>query len=239
MRPHESSETKPAGADGPSSSQEPVDDAGDGPPVEQVLVVPRKDLVEAGQLPQGFLAGGCADFLSLVALKGTFLPRPRVEEDPTLKQVIPYAVVKFREKVFLFRRTSRGGEARLHRKVSIGVCGHVNPEGVSAEAVVETGLRRELAEELTFDRPYRHRPIGLVNDDGTPVGRVHVGIVYLVEAADEGVRVRETEVLEGGFSPIASLGALLEEMETWSRIVAENVFLGKESLPFGLTPPES
>lgn len=227
MRPQESSRAKPAGAEGPSSCREPAEEHGGGPQVEQVLVVPRKDLVDAGQLPHGFLAGGCRDFLSLVARGGTFLPRPRVEEDPSLKQVIPYAVVRFREMVFLLRRTSRGGEARLYRKLSIGVGGHINPEGVTGEAVVEAGLRRELAEELTFDRPYRHRPIGLVNDDGNPVGRVHIGIVYLVETADQGVRVRETEVLEGGFSPIASLGPLLGEMETWSRIVAESVFLEK------------
>ncbi len=185
-------------------------------------------LLAAGVLPQGFSPSGVERFLEVVAGEGTFRPRSEVEGDDSLKQVIPYAVVTFREKVFLFRRTARGGEARLHRKLSIGVGGHINREGEAAQVLpqmrVEFGLMRELSEELDFTRPPSHRAAGLVNDDESPVGRVHAGIVFRVEAADEGVRVRETEILEGGFVAAASLAPLLPEMETWSRFVAASLF---------------
>ena len=208
-----SSEDRPPGGQGPGQM-----------PEEEVLVVPRIDLERDEALPAGFSAHGWERLLDTVRRGGVFRPRSAVEEDPSLKQVIPYAVVCLRDRVFLLRRTTRGGESRLHRKLSIGVGGHINPEGVPPERLVEAGLHRELSEELCFDQPYAFRPIGLINDDGNAVGRVHVGIVYLVEPADGGVRVRETEVLEGGFVPIADLGKFLPEMESWSKLVAEGIF---------------
>ncbi len=192
---------------------------------ERVLVVPREDLARAEVLPQGFSDHGCERFLDVVERFGIFRLRGDVEEDPSLKQIIPYAVVTFRGRVFLFRRSDRGGEVRLYRKLSIGIGGHINPEGVSSDRLVETGLLRELEEELIFKCPYIYRPIGLINDDHTPVGRVHMGIVYRVEASSQEVQVRETEILEGAFISAQELIPLLPDMETWSRHVAESIFL--------------
>jgi predicted NUDIX family phosphoesterase len=128
------------------------------------------------------------------------------------------------DRVFLFRRSSRGGEARLHHKLSVGVGGHINPEGVPPADLVEAGLLRELQEELIFDTPFHYRPVGLINDDQTAVGRVHMGIVYLVEVERESVRVRETEILEGGFVPVGGLPDLVSGMETWSQLVVSGLF---------------
>jgi predicted NUDIX family phosphoesterase len=195
------------------------------PPVdEEVFVVPRADLLSSGFLPRGFAQGACDRFLELTARAGRFILRRDAETDPSLKQIIPYAIVGHGDLVFLFERTGGGGESRLHRKLSIGVGGHINPEGVSADRLVDAGLRRELSEELAFDVSYDYRPIGLINDDDSPVGQVHLGIVYLVTAHGDQVRVRETEILEGGFVPRESLRALLPRMESWSRLVAESIF---------------
>jgi predicted NUDIX family phosphoesterase len=201
------------------------------PSGEQVLVVGRAELEQAGLLRHGFTACGWERLLALVAEKGEFVARGPAEEDPTRKQVIPYGVVVHGDEVFLFRRTARGAEARLHGKTSIGVGGHINPEGVPPAGLVEAGLRRELEEELAFDGPYGYRPVGLLNDDTQPVGRVHMGIVYLVTASSRGVRVREEDLLEGGFAPAGSLGALRESMETWSRLVAEALFSSGNAKP--------
>ncbi len=200
------------GAGGPAAGQ------------EEVFAVPRADLEAEGLLPRGFAGGVSSRFLEVTAGKGRFIVRDDAEGDPSLKQVIPYAVVTFEDQVFLFERTGRGGEARLHRKLSIGVGGHINPEGVSPERLIEAGLRRELEEELSFAGRYRYRPIGLINDDDSAVGQVHIGIVFLVRAGSREVRVRETEILVGGFVPVRSLGPLLERMETWSRFVARGLY---------------
>src|SRR5688572_21763068 len=194
------------------------------PEEEEVLAVPRADLVRAGVLEHGFRPEGWERCLALVAERGTFLRRGAAEEDDTHKQIIPYAVVTFQDRVFLLRRTSRGGEARLHGKFSIGVGGHVNPERVPRERLVEAGLQRELAEELVFERPFTCQPIGLINDDRVPVGRVHLGIVYRVLAGDAGVRVREEDLLLGRFARQEEVRQVLPFMESWSRLLAEALF---------------
>jgi len=209
-----------------SITERPPDGPKSPPPAseEKVLVVPRDDLARAGVLLQGFSGKGWELFLEVVARRGVFYPRGEAEEDPNLKQVIPYGIVTREDRVFLFQRSSLGGEARLHHKLSVGVGGHINPEGVPPADLVEAGLLRELQEELIFDTPFHYRPAGLINDDQTAVGRVHMGIVYLVEVERESVRVRETEILEGGFVPVRRLPDLVSGMETWSQLVVSGLF---------------
>ena len=61
--------------------------------MEEVLVVPRQTLDRRGLLRDGFHAGGVEEVLEAVRDVGRFVPRPRAEEDPSLKQIIPYGVV--------------------------------------------------------------------------------------------------------------------------------------------------
>jgi predicted NUDIX family phosphoesterase len=65
--------------------------------------------------------------------------------------------------------------------------------------------------------------VGLLNDDTTEVGRVHVGVVYASEAAGRPVAVRERHKLEGRFAPPADVLAVHERMETWSQLVFDFV----------------
>ncbi|MEG1686418.1 MAG: hypothetical protein RR276_00900, partial [Angelakisella sp.] len=57
-----------------------------------------------------------------------FIPRPEAENDPTRKQIIPYVVLCRGSEVFATRRLNKGGEARLHGLLSLGIGGHINPE---------------------------------------------------------------------------------------------------------------
>ncbi len=196
--------------------------------VEEVLAVPRATLDAAGLLETGFRAGGHLTALPIVEAEGVFLPRPRAEDDPSWKQIIPYAVVRCRELVFMLRRTARGAESRLHELLSIGVGGHVNPAPVDARQRVEDGLRRELEEELAWGAPYRcpayrYHALGTINDDANDVGRVHFGIVYLVETESTDVYVRETDLLEGGFVTPAEIREQRHALESWSRQVFDAV----------------
>ena len=104
---------------------------------EKVYVVPRGDLF-AKDAPRGFVVGTA--WLETVYAKGFFAERDAVEEDPSLKQVIPYAVIARAGGIFCFRRSNRGGERRLFGLRSIGVGGHVNPE--DGDDVVRDALRR-------------------------------------------------------------------------------------------------
>ena len=154
-----------------------------------------------------------------------FAERDRVEEDPSLKQVIPYAVVTRDDGIFLCRRTDRGGEKRLHGKLSIGVGGHVNPQ--DAGDVIHDALRRELDEELVLPPYYEARIVGLVNNDATPVGSVHVGVVAVVRPGPFEVKVREEDTMSGGFTSRADLLALharsREGFEGWSALLLDRL----------------
>ena len=87
---------------------------------------------------------------------------------------------------FLLRRTRKQNEARLHDKLSLGIGGHINP-GLDLLG----GLQQELNEEVQIDDPYTLDFAGILNDESTEVGRVHLGAVYLLHASTDRVHVLE------------------------------------------------
>jgi len=185
-----------------------------GDPEEQVLVVPRASIVP-GDGWLGVRRDGIEAALDAIGRDGFFMRRGDAEEDPTHKQVIPYLVLRDGERWFLMRRTKGGGDARLHDLWSIGVGGHLNP----GDGDVAGGLRREWTEEVAADFVPDFVPVGLLNDDTTPVGAVHVGVVFVAEAAGRPVAIRETDKLAGSFATTAETAAVRDAMETWSRLV--------------------
>lgn len=156
---------------------------------------------------------------------GRYVDRPLAEDDPSLKQLIPYVVVRDGERTFLMQRTDAGGDARLHRKASIGVGGHLNPVDHGEDPLM-AGLRREWAEELDADWDPDFELLGLLNDETNPVGAVHLGVVFTVDADGRAVDVREHDKLVGSFAGADELAAVWDRLETWSRLVAEALDLG-------------
>jgi predicted NUDIX family phosphoesterase len=181
---------------------------------ELVFVVPR----EAVLTVDGWYGLHSADldgFLATIEGHGRFEPRPVMEADPGFKQIIPYLVLRDGDRYFLMRRTRAGGDARLHDRWSIGVGGHLNP----GDQDLDGGLRREWSEELVADWIPEFRFIGLLNDDTTPVGQVHLGAVFVADAAGRPVSIRETDKLSGAFATPADVAAVAPDLETWSRLV--------------------
>jgi predicted NUDIX family phosphoesterase len=185
---------------------------------EQVLVVARERCPDAGAW-HGLRTDGLAAFPGVIAKYGRYEPRTAMEQDPAYKQIIPYLVLRDGDRYFLMRRTQAGADRRLHDRWSIGVGGHLNP----GDDGLLGGLRREWHEELEADFVPEFRLIGLLNDDTTDVGRVHLGAVYVADAADRRVEVRETEKLTGRFATAAEVAAVSEDLETWSRLVFEAI----------------
>ena len=138
--------------------------------MEFVYVVKRHDLFER-RFPHGLEVldeAATADVTGRIRARGFFVERRHAETDATLKQIIPYCVVVRGGDVFLTRRTSKGGDARLFGKRSIGIGGHINP--VDGADVLALGLRREIEEELTIDGAWRtnvfHLPVRGSGDGG-------------------------------------------------------------------------
>jgi predicted NUDIX family phosphoesterase len=191
---------------------------------EKVLAVPTRVLHEAG-LFQGF-SPRVDHYLPrlLDPAHMLYLPRSQAEEDPSFKQIIPYAVLKHGEHVFHYLRGKQGSEQRLRALRSIGVGGHINPDDENLfNSTYEQGMLRELAEEVAIDTTFEQRCIGLINDDSTPVGQVHIGIVHLFELAEPKVRRREQVLTQTGFAPLRQLAQEREAFETWSQFVLEQL----------------
>jgi predicted NUDIX family phosphoesterase len=183
---------------------------------EQVFVVPRSAVLgDAGWY--GLRTDDLDAFVATLEREGRYEPRVEMERDPAYKQVIPYLVLRDKERFFLMRRTTAGGDPRLHGRYSIGVGGHLNP----GDGGVLGGLRREWAEELVADVIPEFRLIGVLNDDTTEVGAVHLGAVYVADAAGRPVAIRETDKLTGSFVGADEVAAVADRLETWSRLVFE------------------
>ena len=193
---------------------------------EQILVVPRGALFWNGVF-RGVSADGLEEYLSRIRHFGIFRRRGDVEDDPSLKQIIPYMVVHSVGRYMLLRRTRSGNEQRLHDLYSIGVGGHIAKEDVDgADDVIAAGLRRELEEELTIDGEWSARPAGVLNDDANAVGQVHFGLIHLVEVPSGRVTIKESERLSGCLAPAHEIRAVYAQMETWSQIVLDAGILG-------------
>ena len=131
--------------------------------------------------------------------------------------------------MFQYTRGTGQGEGRLHRKRSVGIGGHIS----AIDAIdngggnpYEEGMRRELEEEVAVESPYTARCVGLINDDQTEVGTVHLGLVHLIDVAEPAVRPREPEIIECGFRPVEAILADMTGFETWSQICMKALFGG-------------
>lgn len=204
-------------------------------PAERVLVVPTELLHRLGHF-QGFTDEIDRYLEELLGGRhASYRPRDQVEEDPSFKQLIPYMIFRHRdaqgrESVFQYTRGAGQGEGRLHSKRSVGIGGHIS--AVDAETngranPYEEGRRREMDEEVVVETPYTARCVGLINDDETPVGRVHLGVVHLMDVERPAVRPREKEIIDSGFRPVEEILADLSGFETWSAICMTALFGAK------------
>jgi len=201
---------------------------------EKVLVFERRLLDELGSFQ-----GTTTDvdrYLEVFLDKNNnhFHQRFQAEEDPSLKQIIPYVLFRCGDEVFSYVRGKQAGEKRLVGNRSIGIGGHVNPEdeqsllpGASSSSDISTYLeavRREIAEEVVVDEPIEPEIVALLNDDSNAVGQVHFGVIHVCELKGRNVRKREQQITESGFVPIEDLvGPRREELESWSSIAIDQL----------------
>ena len=206
--------------------------------MEFVYVVPR-ELLFPEFYPQGLVAFGEEfseqAFVDAVVEHGYFVERDYAERTPTLKQVIPYSLVSRDGSILLLERLSKGGEKRLHGKLSVGVGGHINPVDQADEhgefhsgrssRLLNAGSQRELDEELHIEGTVDVRRYGVINDDSNAVGAVHVGVLQLV-TVEGSVEIRELDQLAGSWKTPSELQQLAEgpaNIETWSRMALDSL----------------
>jgi predicted NUDIX family phosphoesterase len=191
---------------------------------EKVLVFPEVAFAAAGPFSGVRTGDDLPQFLNKILHPANllYIDRDKAEEDPRFKQIIPYCILKDRDNIFRYQRTKKGGESRLHDQWSIGIGGHINP--VDELGVIQdtyyTALQRELREEVDLRGSYNNRLVGCVYDPSTEVGRVHFGVVHVLEL-EPGYTLRSNDsaLRAGEFWPIAYLKNHLEDFESWSQMV--------------------
>ena len=196
---------------------------------EQVLAITREAFDKKGAF-NGYRSVLGRDDLReyLLDEKSTaYLPKSVVEEDMGYKQLIPYMAIVAGDEIFCYERSKKGDEERLHGETSIAIGGHVNsgddPEdpffalsnGAIREAKEEVGL--ELTQTEFWQSVY-----GFVNDDESPVGRVHLGVCCILrvplEARKDILAQCEDTIINPRFVPITELEneEFNSQLEKWS-----------------------
>lgn len=184
-------------------------------PDEQILVVKRSILLGT-QAWYGLKQEGVATFLETVKAQAEFMPRAAMEADPSYKQIIPYLVFSHNNKYFLMQRKSNASEQRLKNKMSFGIGGHIREEDLAGS--IFDWARREFDEEVSYAGNGTLSVIGLINDDTTAVGQVHIGVALLLEGDSPQIAVK-SELKSGELMTLTECARHYEHMETWSQFI--------------------
>ena len=213
---------------------------------ELVFAIPTDELWKILPYIEQGLIKSHSEVLKIIVQKGLFRERNELEEDPSFKQVIPYAVIsngqtgsdgiRLSQSFYLFRRSSGQTEKRLQNLYSLGVGGHMNPEisaGIEEQYFIDE-LKRELSEEVRLSDGCLIEDIefcGFINDDTIPVSRVHVGLFYIIHVSSKDIQIYETDKMTAAWIGKADLAEFYDEMETWTKIIFDSL------IP--IAPPQS
>lgn len=197
---------------------------------ENVLVIPARSIPGLDSMAgfNGDVPRSATDILMSKDLQ--FMPREKAETNEDFKQIIPYILVRYMtEKIspsyFSYVRGKAQGEARLHSKVSIGIGGHVNDrDHADPSQSFALGMMRELTEELSISTALLNPMIvGSVYDPATPVGRVHYGIVMVLDVPSmETVTNNDAHAEDSIFQSVAQLRQN-DRLEAWSRMCVQGL----------------
>lgn len=187
-----------------------------GKEAEKVMAVLREDLFD-GEVWSGIRSENSKKYLKVITGKHKFLARGEVEQDPKYKQIIPYLVYEFEDKIFVMKRKATHTDKRLANKISIGVGGHINRRDVKTNDPMDWA-KREFAEEIEYGGKLKTEFLGILNHDANDVGLVHIGLVFKVVGDSADIKIRD-EHKEGKLMTMAELGKQYKAMETWSQIV--------------------
>ncbi len=153
---------------------------------EKVLCIHRDRLPSSWVKPKSIVPLGLTPFIETCTQSGFyFINRGEAEQDPSLKQVIPYILLQNQhsDQTAIYNR--QGSEKRLHDLWSLGIGGHINPidqkKDASFKDILISGMERELDEEL-IKRPSGDKAkfVGVISEDITDVGSVHLGAVFQI-----------------------------------------------------------
>ena len=155
--------------------------------------------------------------------------RAVAETTEDFRQVLPLVVFKYKDSVWTYRRTPKGGEGALHGQLSIAVGGHFDATDLQTDGGVidpvvslQYALDRELEEEVTIMGGYSIETLDLcLCANENEVDRKHLGLVNIYHMTDSPEIYSNEDALETlGFIKIDEL-LQKTDLETWGVKICE------------------
>jgi predicted NUDIX family phosphoesterase len=139
------------------------------------------------------------------------------EEDYTYQQIVSYIVFKYQNSLFLMQRGANSSEQKLKNKYSIGIGGHLRKSDIDKN-LLEWG-DREFHEEVSYLDSFTITPLAIINDQSNLIGKLHLGIVYLLEAESSNIHIK-SELKSGLLIPLDQIkNNKYDMLESWSQSV--------------------
>lgn len=158
-----------------------------------------------------------------------YMDRKLAEDDPSYKQLIPYCMLTSHDGIFVYQRTKKAGDSRLHELYSLGIGGHINPIDSESNDWVNTynkSIERELEEEVSIDKTKYDTNciVGLIYDPSNSVGQVHFGIIHEIGFNKTPKLQSSDPVLTNGeFRANLWIKENKDKFENWSKLIIENM----------------
>jgi len=196
---------------------------------DQKIIVIEKNILFGKDYFNGFKSAREVNYEQRILANIKVMRRGDAENDPTHKQPIGYAIVmnSKTKKVFAYQRSSKDkeyGEKRLQGKWSWGFGGHIEPSDNSNGNPIKDSVFREVnQEELeVFGKLKYPRVLGYINDDSDDVGKVHFGILYLINTDAIKAKPRDPEIAKLESLSLSELERMCSSpdftVESWSEI---------------------
>lgn len=197
---------------------------------DKLIMAVKRDLLFGDEYFQGFRLQNEVDYESRILSNFEYMRRSVVEADPTYKQPVAYSMVvnPNLKQVFVYQRSAldeRYSEKRLQGKWSWRIGGHIEKIDAVKGNPIYVSMLRELGEEIELVDIPDLKVLGYINSDADDVGKVHFGILYVVETGAKIVKSKDPEIDDGSLRAIEELEVIcfLSEfaVEGWSRIALD------------------
>jgi predicted NUDIX family phosphoesterase len=189
---------------------------------KEIMVVPKRDLFENNYF-EGFMKKNSVDYEGRILSNFVYIQRSLAENSPEYKQPVGYAIIvnPKTKKIFVYQRAKdkNYNEKRLQGNWSWGLGGHIEKVD-STGSPIYTSILRELNEEVNIEDYTNPVVLGYINDDSNDVGKVHFGVLYVIETNFD-VTPKDAEIASGKFMDINELEkicSLDQKIDSWSKI---------------------
>ena len=189
---------------------------------KEIMVVPKRDLFDNNYF-EGFMKKNSVDYEGRILSNFVYMQRSLAENSPEYKQPVGYALIinPKTKKIFVYQRAKDKdyNEKRLQGNWSWGLGGHIEKMD-DAKNPIHSSMLRELEEEVYIDGDINLKVLGYINDDSNSVGKVHFGVLYLIETNSD-VTPKDAEIASGRFMDINELEKICssnQAVDGWSKI---------------------